>query len=57
MDGLTETELNDFISGYFAAFRGEPLDQHTTPAWRDGYAFRKQVMAEKAEREECKTLH
>jgi hypothetical protein len=57
MDGLTERELEDFMSGYFAAMRGLPLDPHTTPAWRDGFAFRLQVMSEKAERDECKTLH
>jgi len=57
MDGLSETELNDFIRGYFSAFRGEPLDPHTTPAFKDGFCFRKQVMAEKEERETCPTLH
>jgi len=57
MDGLTHEQTQQFLRGYFAALRNEPIDHHETPEWKDGYAFRVQVMAEKAERRLQCRLH
>jgi len=57
MDGMTEEETREFLRGYYTASRNEPRDAIATPAWKDGYDFRLQVMAEKNELTLCKTLH
>lgn len=57
MDDLTPADTEAFLRGYFAAFRNEPMDENETPAWRDGWKFRCDVMAEKAERRLQCTLH
>lgn len=47
MEELTGEELDEFMAGYRAAQFNEPYWVHNTEPWKAGFAFWKQVQAEK----------
>ena len=37
--GLTQQETTEFLNGYQAARKGEPMNKHETETWQDGWRF------------------